>query len=408
MGVQPTTLQPGLIAAQASADTVAPTSQMTEPAANATVAIGSSITVRGTASDGGNGRVAAVEVSTDGGATWHPAVGRNAWSYTWFAVQSGSATLKCRAVDDSANLQSVPAGVTVTVGTPSTTPNPVPANLSLSPTSAVVGTQGLTLTVMGTGFTPSSVVLWNGSARSTVFASATQVSASILASDLASRAFVPVTVRNPTPGGGTASPRTFTVRLVPAITSLSPPSAFTGTGPLSLTVNGNNFGSDAVVRWNGADRPTTFFNATQLSAAVSTNDLAVAGTATVYVFNPSPGGNSNTYSFRINQPPSSSMSRFGGPLSVNVAPGSVRVFPSPWRVDRHEGTPLTWDGLAPGSKINIFTISGHWVKAVEAPSGVAVWDLTNDDGQPVASGYYLYVVKQGTASDKQGKFAVIR
>ena len=38
------------------------------------------VTISGTAADTGGGVVSGVEVSTDGGTTWHPAAGRNAWS----------------------------------------------------------------------------------------------------------------------------------------------------------------------------------------------------------------------------------------------------------------------------------------------------------------------------------------
>ena len=51
--------------------TPAPDRAITAPAAGATVPNGSLVTVRGTAADAG-GRVAAVEVSTDNGTTWHP------------------------------------------------------------------------------------------------------------------------------------------------------------------------------------------------------------------------------------------------------------------------------------------------------------------------------------------------
>ena len=43
----------------------------------------------GTASDAGGGVVAGVEVSTDGGTTWHPATGTTNWTYTWI-VNTGS------------------------------------------------------------------------------------------------------------------------------------------------------------------------------------------------------------------------------------------------------------------------------------------------------------------------------
>jgi hypothetical protein len=114
MGVQPATLQSPLLAATASSDATAPTATITAPAAGASVPASSSVTITGTASDTG-GVVAAVEVSTDNGATWHPATGRGSWSYTWTPTTTGSATILARAVDDSGNIQSTPASRSVTV-----------------------------------------------------------------------------------------------------------------------------------------------------------------------------------------------------------------------------------------------------------------------------------------------------
>ncbi len=56
-----------------------------------------------------------VEVSTDDGATWHPAQGRANWTYSWTPGATGSATIKTRAADDSGNLETPGAGVTVNV-----------------------------------------------------------------------------------------------------------------------------------------------------------------------------------------------------------------------------------------------------------------------------------------------------
>src|SRR5207248_124299 len=47
MGVQPTTLQSGLVAATASADTTAPTSTITAPTAGASLTAGTPITITG-------------------------------------------------------------------------------------------------------------------------------------------------------------------------------------------------------------------------------------------------------------------------------------------------------------------------------------------------------------------------
>ena len=54
--------------------------------------------IRGTAADTG-GRVGGVEVSVDNGASWHPATGREAWSYSWTPDRLGAVTLLSRAAD---------------------------------------------------------------------------------------------------------------------------------------------------------------------------------------------------------------------------------------------------------------------------------------------------------------------
>ncbi|MFZ3210573.1 MAG: N,N-dimethylformamidase beta subunit family domain-containing protein [Terriglobales bacterium] len=115
MGAQPVTLQSGLTLATASTDTTPPVSVITSPVAGATIASATKVTVQGTATDVG-GVVAGVEVSTDNGATWHPATGLASWTYTWTASGNGTATIRSRATDDSGNMETPSAGVTVTVG----------------------------------------------------------------------------------------------------------------------------------------------------------------------------------------------------------------------------------------------------------------------------------------------------
>ena len=72
----------------------------------------------------------------------------------------------------------------------------------------------------------------------------------------------------------------------PTLTSLSPSSAVAGGPGFSLTVNGSNFVSGSVVRWNGANRTTTFVSGFQLTAAITAADIAAAGNASVTVQNP--------------------------------------------------------------------------------------------------------------------------
>ena len=105
MGVQPATLQSPLTPASPSSDTVAPTSSITFPLPGGTVSAGIPVTITGDATDAGGGVVGGVEISLDGGATWHPASGRESWMYFWTPSVQGTANITVRAVDDSGNLE---------------------------------------------------------------------------------------------------------------------------------------------------------------------------------------------------------------------------------------------------------------------------------------------------------------
>ena len=144
---------------------------------------------------------------------------------------------------------------------------------------------------------------WNGSARTTTYVSPTQLTAAITAADIASAGTFPVTVFNPTPGGGTSNAVNFTViatNPVPTLTTLSPSSATAGGIAFTLTVNGTNFINGSVVRWNGSARTTTYVSPTQLTAAITAADIASAGTFPITVFNPTPGGGtSNAVNFTV-------------------------------------------------------------------------------------------------------------
>jgi hypothetical protein len=124
MGAQPSTLISGLTPATASTDTTPPTSTITSPAPGAALSDGSAVTISGTATDAGGGVVAGVEVSTDGGATWHPATTMSApntnvtWSYNWQANGNPTTKIESRAVDDSGNLETPGPGATVNVSCP--------------------------------------------------------------------------------------------------------------------------------------------------------------------------------------------------------------------------------------------------------------------------------------------------
>jgi hypothetical protein len=110
MGVQPGTLQPGLVAGTQSTDHTPPQSSIA--GISDSIASGDAlVSIAVAANDLGGGVVSGVEVSTDGGSSWHPATGQPTasdpnWTYTWDPPAGiRSYSIETRAVDDSLNIE---------------------------------------------------------------------------------------------------------------------------------------------------------------------------------------------------------------------------------------------------------------------------------------------------------------
>ena len=180
--------------------------------------------------------------------------------------------------------------------------NPKPAITSLLPSSAITGSAGFTLTVYGTGFVSASVVDWAGSARTTTYVSATELSAIINAADIAKAGTFKVTVTSPAPGGGTSVASNFTVdNPAPTLISILPNSATHDGAAFTLTATGTNYISGSIIEWNGTKLTTKYVSSTTLTATVPAADIKTAGTASVTVVNPTPGGGTSAAkTFTIN------------------------------------------------------------------------------------------------------------
>jgi hypothetical protein len=147
--------------------------------------------------------------------------------------------------------------------------NPVPSINFLAPISAPVGSGAFHLTINGSGIVSGSVAQWNGSDRVTTFNSSTQLSAEITAADTSTMRQARVMVFNPVPGGGMSGAVSFSIyKPLPVISRLSPSNRTAGSSDFTLTASGLNFLPSSIVRWNSSNRPTTFVNSTQLTAAI--------------------------------------------------------------------------------------------------------------------------------------------
>ena len=179
--------------------------------------------------------------------------------------------------------------------------NPVPTVTSLSPANADAGGSTFLLTINGRDFVTGSSVRWGSTLLPTTFVSSTQLTATVDGSLLSPTGTSQVTVIAPTPGGGTSNAATFNIlATTPVVDSLSPSSSTAGSAPLTLTINGSKFHAGSIIRWNGSDRPTTFVSSTQLTAAISSADVATASNAQVTVSNPPVvGGTSSAATFTV-------------------------------------------------------------------------------------------------------------
>jgi hypothetical protein len=169
---------------------------------------------------------------------------------------------------------------------PVTVSHRAPTLGALSVDSASIGGPLAPVVVTGTGFNDSTKVLWNGTALPTILRSPTEVT---FQPPLEEAGVAAVAVRNPAPGGGTSSPKSFTVlNPVPVIAILPVQGGVTGGTGFSLTLHGMGFVPGSVVRWNGEPRATTFISPTRLQISLSAADVAATGMATMHVVNGGP------------------------------------------------------------------------------------------------------------------------
>jgi 6-phosphogluconolactonase (cycloisomerase 2 family) len=243
---------------------------------------------------------------------------------------------------------------------------PAPGVTGIAPSSARAGSPGFILTVTGTGFLPVSTVRWNDASRPTSYRSPTELRASISAADLVSAGTAQVTVFSPGPGGGLSGAAAFEIQSpVPSITAVSPTSATAGASEIQLSVTGTGFVPGSVVRWNGADRGTTYVNPTLLQASISAVDIAAPGTVALTVFNPPPGGGaSGPVSFAVNSP---------RPVASSLSPSSALVGASAFTLTVNgsgfvTGSVVRWNGEDRATT----RVSGTELRAAILASDVAV------------------------------------
>jgi probable HAF family extracellular repeat protein len=208
----------------------------------------------------------------------------------------------------------------------------------VTPSVLRAGGAGTTLTLNGANFAVGSTVYWNDTPLSTVWVSASRLTAAVPESLVRTPNSPRITVVNTLPLRH--STNGITVQALyppPSLRRILPGSVIAGDSGFALTAQGVDFVQGATINWNGTALPTTFVSATRLTATVSPDRISRPGPVLVTVANPSPGGGTSD------------------PLVLPVLVGTPSLSSiSPYRV--WPGDPaftMTVDGarFVPGSKV---------------------------------------------------------
>jgi hypothetical protein len=135
----------------------------------------------------------------------------------------------------------------------------------------------------------------------------------------------------------------------PSLMALSPSSVAAGEVGLegfTLTVTGTDFVSLSTVEWNGSPRPTEFVSTTELQAQINFADVQTAGSASIAIVTPNPGGGSSSaLTFTIvpeaGLPPIPAINALN-PNSAIAGSGSLLVTPSGFWLSNSDT--VNWNG----------------------------------------------------------------
>src|SRR5215471_3033202 len=133
---------------------------------------------------------------------------------------------------------------------------------------------------------------------------------------------------------------------------LSPAAVSPGGPGFTLSVSGAGFVSGATVDLNGVPLPTTLVDSDHLTATVSAAGVATAGTASVTVVNPAPGGGrSNPVYLQLGAPETV--------VNFVNAPGSPLAISEPFALAAADFNEDGKQDLAIASDVRVFTLLGH-------------------------------------------------
>ena len=194
--------------------------------------------------------------------------------------------------------------------------NPLPVVDSIRPLTRSEGSPTDTLRFYGHGFYEGSYT-WPGAVNVLVVQVDTNhMKAEITDGKLANPGDYAITFVQDPPGGGVSQTFHFLIPFPrPGLTAIAPDTVLTDAGAVPLRVYGTGFRDSTRISFAGVTLPTTWVSTTEVRATVPESLIAVAGTKTVFVGNPAPGGGASltSGSMAVTQAP---------PRVTSIAPAS--------------------------------------------------------------------------------------
>ena len=265
--------------------------------------------------------------------------------------------------------------------------NPLPTLASLSPSAVGEGATSASVSLTGTGFVPGSVVAVPGGARPTTYTSATMLTVSLTAADLANPGSLGISVANPAPGGGSSAALQLSiVNPSPAITSVSPASAAAGSSAILLDITGTGFLPGSTVTFGGTALTVSVVSSTEVHATVPAALLATGTTASLALSNPAPGGGiSAPVAFSVIAPAPTLTTILPRNVQTGSAGATITLAGSGFLAN----SVAQWNGAGTYGSACLYNAGSNSYSPVSAlssyPNGIAL----SPDGNLVGSGRYL-------------------
>jgi hypothetical protein len=87
---------------------------------------------------------------------------------------------------------------------------------------------------------------------------------------------------------------------------------------------------------------------------------------------------------------------------------NLKVYPNPFKPSKGHNQ-IVFANLPQNTSVKIYSITGELVREIKGQlGGVSSWDGTNDSGNSVASGVYIYQVSSAAGQSKKGKIVLVK